>query len=158
MEQQHRQQRVFAARHKKYHNSWMLVGGAWSLWAFAVIARTHWTSTYLFSMWIWRDCSISWSSGSIDALSHRSYPCSMKSNGSPEFKGHIRSLFAAGDTGTVTIPVRRSIFRPISVTPARQPLGRVVTGDVPGVVVMFLVDVPIPQLCEHGDHSVVDEL
>lgn len=42
----------------------------------------------------------------------------------------VRSLFAAGDTGTVTFHVRRSIFCAIRVTPARQPLGRVLTGDV----------------------------
>lgn len=52
---------------------------------------THSISMYLFSMWICRELRSSWSKGSIELLSHKSYPYSTKSNRLPEFRGHNNS-------------------------------------------------------------------
>lgn len=50
--------------------------------------NTHWTEMNRFSIWICRDCNSSWSIGSIELWSHKSYFVSIKLNGSPVFNGH----------------------------------------------------------------------
>lgn len=57
---------------------------------------THSTSMNLFSMCICREWRSSWSSGSIELLSHKSYPYSMKSYKLPEFKGQSNSTWIIG--------------------------------------------------------------
>lgn len=49
---------------------------------------THCTAINRFSICICRDCKSSWSIGSMELWSHKSYFVSIKLNGSPVFNGH----------------------------------------------------------------------
>lgn len=75
-------------REEKIENKWALTFRLQSHFS------THWTAINWFSIWICLDCNSSWSIGSIELWSHKSYFVSMKLNGSPVFNGHSISTCA----------------------------------------------------------------